>query len=152
MTTKDCQPPPSEASVREMFQRLQQLCGRVCDASEIEDDVLEAVRKQDLRDYYRIQTETGFWHPALTEAMADFAEDAPTTIKFYRLAVEQGKAMQAPTYTALIDLAHELHEVGRTEEAEACLRDGRAQAQAAGDCYWIENADRYLAEMQLPPR
>jgi hypothetical protein len=84
--------------------------------------------------------------------MADFADDAQTSIEFYRLAVEQGKAMQAPTYTALIDLAHELHQIGRSEEAEACLRDGRAQAQAAGDAFWMDNADRYLAEMQSPPR
>lgn len=105
-----------------------------------------------MRDYYRTQTKAGFWHPVLTEAMADFADDAQTSIEFYRLAVEQGKAMQAPTYTALIDLAHELHQIGRSEEAEACLRDGRAQAQAAGDAFWMDNADRYLAEMQSPPR
>jgi len=151
MLTNVHQSRPNDDSVREMFQKLRELCGRICDASEIEDAVLHAVRKQDLRDYHRTQTEVGFWHPALTEAMAGFAEDTPTRIKFYRLAIEQGKALQQPTYTALLDLAHELHEVGRTEEAEACLRDGRAQAQALGDSFWIENADRYLAEMQLPP-
>ena len=103
--------PPSEEAVKEMYRRLRDLCGRVCEASEIKDEVLHEVRKQDLLAYYQAQTEQGFWHPVLTEAMADYAEDAITTIAFYRLALEQAHALGEPTYTALIDLGRELFEV-----------------------------------------
>ena len=130
-----------------MFRRLREFTVEICNASEMEDDVLHQVRKRAFFDYYEEQTKRGFWHPVLTEAMADYADDRPTAIRFYRLALEQSKQMEAPTYTALIDLARELLEAGRIEEAEACLRDGRAEALAENDSWWVENADRVLSEM-----
>jgi hypothetical protein len=47
----------------------------------------------------------------------------------------------------LISLAQQLIELGHREQAEAYLRDGRAEAVRRGDTFWIEDADRLLQKL-----
>jgi hypothetical protein len=51
-----------------------------------------------------------------------------------------------PTHTILIGIGEQLIAIGRREQAEAFIRDGRAEALRRGDTDWIENADRLLQE------
>ena len=52
-----------------------------------------------------------------------------------------------PTHTKMISLAQQFMELGRTEQAEAYLRDGRAEAVRRSDTFWIEDADSLLKEL-----
>ena len=47
----------------------------------------------------------------------------------------------------MISLAERLIEIGRAEQAEAHLRDGRAEAVRCADTHWVEEADSLLREL-----
>jgi hypothetical protein len=127
---------------------LAKLARLICEASGIEDNVLEQSRYQDLLAFYEQQTSLGNWHPALAEAMADFtaARDHSAAISYYRLALEQARELDDDTYTILIAMAETLFKLAQQEQAEACLRDGRAEALRCGDDYFVQDAKRILRE------
>ena len=129
--------------------RLDTLARLICEASAIDDSVLEQSRYQDLLAFYEEQVARGFWHPRLAEAVADFtaSRDASAGVPFYHLALEQARSLDDDTHTILIAMAEALLEIGRTEQAEACLRDGRAEALRCGDDEHVQEADRLLREM-----
>jgi hypothetical protein len=128
--------------------RLETLARLICEASAIDDDVLEQSRYEDLMAFYEKHVALGFWHPKLTEAAADFtsSRDAAVAVLFYQLALEQARSLDDDTHTILIAMAETLYEAGRTEQAEACLRDGRAEAIRRGDNEYVQEADRVLRE------
>jgi len=128
--------------------RLDELGRLICEASGIGDRVLEESRYQDLLAFYEGQVALGSWHPRLAEAVADFtaSRSAEAAIPFYKLALEQARALDDDTHTILIAMAEALFETGRTEQAEAYLRDGRAEALQRGDTEYVQEADRISRE------
>ena len=128
--------------------RLDALARLICEASGIDDSVLEQSRYQDLLAFYEEQVGLGYWHPRLAEAVADFtaSRDAATSLPFYQLALEQARLLDDDTHTVLIAMAEVLFETGQTEQAEACLRDGRAEALRRGDHEYVQEANRVLRE------
>jgi hypothetical protein len=128
--------------------QLNQLARLICEATGIEDEVLADSRYQDLLAFYEEQVGRGCWHPALTESVADFTavRDPAGALPYYRLALEQARLLKASTYTILISMAEALFELRQKEQAEACLRDGRAEAATQGDDYCVREADRMLRE------
>lgn len=127
--------------------RLQQLGGRICDASGIEDDVLEAVAYQNLVSFYEGQVAAGHWHPSFTESVGDFTHDDAAALVYYRRALDEARRLPDQTHSILLCMAERLSWLGQTEQAEACLAEGRADAVRLGDKHCIEQADRILKEM-----
>jgi hypothetical protein len=128
--------------------RLDALAQLICEASGVDDSVLEQSHYQDLLAFYEEQVGLGFWHPRLTEAVADFtaSRDAAAALPYYQLALEQARLLDDDSYTVLIAMAETLFETGQTEQAGACLRDGRAEALRRGDHEHVQEADRVLRE------
>jgi hypothetical protein len=128
--------------------QLDALARLICEASGIDDRILDQSRYQDLLAFYTGQVSHGCWHPALTEAVADFtaARDAVAALPYYRLALEQARELACDTHTILIAMAQAFFKVGQKEQAEACLRDGRAEAVRRGDDEYAREADRVLRE------
>lgn len=127
--------------------RLGQLLGRICDATGIEDEVLEAVAYQNLVSFYEEQVAAGHWHPSFTESVGDFTHDDAAALVYYRRALDEARRLPDQTHSILICMASRLHKLGQAEQAEACLAEGRADAIRLGDKHCIEQADRILKEM-----
>jgi hypothetical protein len=127
---------------------LSRLAGRITEATGMADRVLEGTRFGELASFYREQVRLGFWHPGLAESMADFTaiRDPGASLHYYRLALEQARELDSDSYTILISFAQVLFELGQREQAEACLRDGRAEAARCGDNYYVQEADRVSRE------
>ena len=133
-----------------MYERVHELALAITNASEAGDIALHDSLCQTLRLYYDEQTSLGRSHPFLTEAMADYTDDASEAVSLYELALEQARAFpDEPTPTKLISLAEQFIELGHKKQAEAYLRDGRAEAARRGDTFWIEDADRLLSELAV---
>jgi hypothetical protein len=134
----------------EMYERVHELALAITNASEAGDAVLYDSLCQTLRAYYDEQANSGRSHPFLTEAIADYTDDAAEAVRLYELALEQARTFpDEPTYTKMISLAEHFIGLGRKEQAEAYLRDGRAEAARRGDTFWVEDADRLLHELAV---
>ena len=134
----------------DIYERVHELAVAIVNASGADDEALSDSLCQTLRAYYEEQTSSGRSHPFLTEAMADYTDDAAQAARLYELSLEQARAFpDEPTHTKMISLAEQFIELGRTGLAEAHLRDGRAEAVRRGDTYWIENADRLLLQLAV---
>lgn len=125
---------------------LRHLGAEICNASAIDDEVLHEVAYQNLVSFYDEQVATGYWHPALTEAVADFTSDNVAALVYYRRALDEARLLPDQTQSILLCMAQQLFELGQTEQAEACLADGRAEAIQRGDKDCIEQADRIQKE------
>ena len=114
----------------------------------MDDEVLRELRYQDLTTFYAEQLSQAYWHPALTESVADFtAVDNPSAaLPYYRLALSQAQTLNDRRYTMLISMAEALFDLGQKEQAEACLRDGRQEALSRGDLDYVHEADRVQQE------
>lgn len=131
----------------DIYERVHELALALTNATEADDSALYDSLYQTLLDFYHDQTRQGRVHPFLTEALADYTDDAAISAQYYELALKQsGMFPGEPTHTKMISLAERLIELGQIERAEACLRDGRAEAVRRGDSYWIEDASRLLAQ------
>jgi hypothetical protein len=131
-----------------IYERVHELALAITNASEAGDDALYVSRCQTLRAFYDEQTAAGRFHPFLTEATADYTDEPLEAVRLYELALEQSRMFPGePTHTKLICLAEKLVELGRKEQAEAYLRDGRAEAVRHSDTFWIEEAERLLREL-----
>jgi hypothetical protein len=128
--------------------RLDTLARLICEASSIEDHVLEESRYRDLLAFYEEQVRRGYWHPGLTESLADFtaSRDPQAALAYYRQALDQARVLDAEKHTILIWMAKCLFELGCTEQAEAALHDGRAEALRRGCHDDVQEADRVLRE------
>ena len=132
----------------DIYERVHELALAIVNASESGDEPLHDSRCQALRAYFDEQMASGRSHPFLTEAVADYTDDAAESVRLYELALQQSREFpDEPTHTKMISLAEQLIELGRREQAEAYLRDGRAEAVRRGDTFWIEDADRLLHEL-----
>lgn len=126
--------------------RLRHLGGRICDATGIDDDVLAEVAYQELVRFYDEQVSAGYWHPSFTESIGDFTHDAAAALIYYRRALNEARLLHEQTHSILIWMAERLFELRQPEQAEACLREGRAEAVRRGDDHCVEVADRILRE------
>lgn len=132
----------------DIYERVHEIAVAIVNASVADDDALCDSLCRTLRAYYDEQASLGRSHPFLTEVMADFTDDEAESVKLYELALKQACAFpEEPTHTKMISLAQRLIELGRSEQAEAYLSDGRAEALRQGDTFWIEEADRVLQEL-----
>lgn len=127
--------------------RLRHLGAEICNASAIDDEVLHEVAYQNLVSFYEEQVAAGHWHPSLTESVGDFTHDAAAALVYYRRALDEARRLPDQTHSILICMAERLHELGQTEQAEACLAEGRMEAIRRGDKDCVEDADRILKEM-----
>src|SRR5258705_11581981 len=132
----------------DIYKRVHELGVAIVNATQAGDEVLRDAHMQALRAYYEEQISLGRSHPFVTEAMADYTEEATEAVRLYELALEQSRAVPyEPTHTKMISLAERLIELGHREQAEAYLRDGRSEALRREDMFWIEEADRLLGEL-----
>lgn len=132
----------------DMQERVHELALVIVNAMEANDEALGVSCRQALRDYFDAQAALGRFHPFLTESVADYTEDAKEAARLYALAIEQSRGFpDEPLHTKRICLAERLLELGRTEQAEAFLRDGRTEAVRLGDQAWIDDADRGLRQL-----
>lgn len=127
--------------------QLRHLGAEICNASAIDDEVLHEVAYQNLVSFYEEQVATGYWHPALTEAVGDFTTDDNAALVYYRRALDEARRLPDQTHSILICMAERLHELGQTEQGEACLFEGRAEAVRRGDKDCVTDADRIQKEM-----
>ena len=120
----------------DIYERVHELAVAIVNASGADDDALHGSLCQTLRAYYDEQASLGRSHPFLTEAMADYTDDATEAVRLYELSLEQARTFpDEPTHTKMISLAQQFMELGRTEQAEAYLRDGRAEAVRRADTF-----------------
>jgi len=80
--------------------------------------------------------------PFVTEALADFTDDAEVSISLYLRAIDQCPAFPGEVaYTKRIGLARRLTMVGRKEEALEQVASARREAFAAGDSDALRELD-----------
>lgn len=132
----------------DIYERVHELALAIVNASEAGDDALRVSSSQALRAYFDELAASGRSHPFLTEAVADFTGDAAEAARLYKLALQQSREFpDEPRHTKMISLAEQLIALDRREQAEAYLRDGRAEAVRRDDTFWIEDADRLLHKL-----
>ena len=85
--------------------------------------------------------------PALTEALADYTDDAAEASALYRAAIAQcEKYPGEPTHTKRICLASRLMDLGDTAAARCELALGRGEAERLKDVEYVELADELLGQ------
>ena len=132
----------------DIYERVHELAVAIANASAAGDDALYDSLCQTICIFCDEQAGLGRSHPFLTETMADYTSDPAEAVQLYELALKQACAFpDEPTHTKMISLAEQLIELGRREQAEAYLRDGRAEAARRGDTFWVEDADRLLRDL-----
>lgn len=103
-----------------------------------------------LRAIYARQEVLGAPDPFLTEAVADYTDDAAEAVRLYRLALAQSsRHPDEPTYTKRIDMASRLIELGDLHSARTELIKGRVEAERLRDALYIEFADELLAKLAV---
>jgi tetratricopeptide (TPR) repeat protein len=134
----------------DIYERISELAADVTNATLADDDALAASLYQRLLAYHEEQLAAGHSHPFLIETLADYTDDPAQAIRYYEQTFEMSQQMASdePTQTILIGIGAQLIEMGRREQAEAFIRDGRAQAIRRGDSDSIEEADRLLHESE----
>jgi HD-GYP domain-containing protein (c-di-GMP phosphodiesterase class II) len=103
-----------------------------------------------LRALYARQEALGKPEPALTEALADYTDDATEAAALYRVAIAQSASYSdEPTHTKRICLASRLIDLGDIAEARSELALGRADAERLKDAEYVELADQLLAHLAI---
>jgi hypothetical protein len=103
-----------------------------------------------LRALYARQEALGKPDPALTEALADYTDDAAEAAALYRAAIAQSEACpDEPTHTKRICLASRLIDLGDIAEARSELALGRADAERQKDAEYVELADELLSQLAI---
>lgn len=132
----------------DIYERVHELSVAIVNASQADDVALDASLRQQMQSFFQEQIDLGRSHPFLTEAMADYTENSAEATRLYLLALTQARSFPDElTHTKMISLAERLVEQNRREEAEGFLRDGRAEAVRRNDVFWIQEADRLLAQL-----
>jgi len=130
-----------------------QVCELACgmtNATCADDLVLRASLYQQLLAFYEDQQKQGRLHPFVVEALADYTEEGSEAVRFYREALAISEPDE-PRYTILISMAERLIELGEREQAEACLHDGRGEAEDRNDSDYVAEADRVLRDLGAEP-
>ena len=103
-----------------------------------------------LRALYARQEALGKPDPALTEALADYTDDATEAATLYRVAIAQSASYaDQPTHTKRICLASRLIDLGDIAEARSELALGRADAERLKDAEYVKLADRLLSQLAI---
>jgi HD-GYP domain-containing protein (c-di-GMP phosphodiesterase class II) len=103
-----------------------------------------------LRAIYDRQERLGQPEPFLTEAMADYTDDAAEAVALFRRALAQSENYpDEPTHTKRICMASLLIDLGNLAEARSELVLGRAEAQRVGDGSYVTLADELLAKLAV---
>lgn len=129
-------------------EQVQEFALGITNATCADDHALAESLYERFLSYHEEQLAAGRSHPFIVESLADYTHDPAQAIRYYEQALAMSRQMTSdePTHSILIDLGAQLIEVGQREQAEAFIRDGRAEAVRRGDEYYIEEADRLLAE------
>lgn len=134
----------------DIYARVHELAVAIVNASAAGDDALHDSLCHTLRAYHDEQTGLGRSHPFLTEAVADYTEDPSDAARLYELSLEQAALFpNEPKHTKMISLAQRYLELGHPQQAEAYLRDGRAEAIRRGDTEWIKDANNLLHQLPV---
>jgi hypothetical protein len=114
------------------------------------DSKMEAVYTALLEAIYARQEVLGAPDPALTEAVADYTDDAEVAVRLYRLSLAQSSRNPGePTHTKRIDMASRLIELGDLQSARTELIQGRAEAERLSDTLYVDFADELLAKLAV---
>jgi tetratricopeptide (TPR) repeat protein len=133
----------------DIYETVLELALAIVNASGAGDEALSASLSLQLYAYYEEQSRLGRAHPFLTEAAADFSDDPKVAVDLYLLSLEQAESAPGePKHTKMISLADRLLRLGRTEEAEAFLLDGLAEAHRVGDADCVEEALQLEKELK----
>lgn len=132
----------------DIYESVVELAAAITNATLADDDALSSSLYQQLFNYYAEMSVAGRCHPFLIETLADFTDEPTDSLGYYRqaLAMSQQMSSDEPTATILIGIGEQLLAMGRREQAEAYLRDGRAEAVQRMDSFGIEEADRLLQD------
>lgn len=102
-----------------------------------------------LRTLYARRETLGKPDPALTEALADYTDDAAESAALYRVAITQcGAYPDEPTHTKRICLASRLIDLGDLTEARSQLALGRGEAERLNDAEYIKFANDLLLRLE----
>ena len=130
----------------DIYEHVGELAADITNATLSGDDALAASLYQQLQLYSDEQLAVGRSHPFIIETVADYTDDPAEALRYYEqaLAMSRGMTSDEPTHTILIGIGQQLIDLGRREQAEVRIREGRAEALRRGDTDWIENADELL--------
>jgi hypothetical protein len=133
---------------KRLYDSVIDVVSKIVQASESGDADVEQVELSRLRTLYVRHEALGVPDPFLTEAMADYTDEASEAVSLYRLALLQSaQHSDEPTHTKRICLAERLTELGDLKTARAELLLGRAEAQRLNDNDYIKMADELLAKI-----
>src|SRR5437899_4261666 len=139
----------------DVYDKVADLACGMTNATCADDAALHASLYEQLLAFYADRGRRGALHPFVVETLADYTKDRPEALRLYREALATSEADE-PRYTILISMAERLIELGERDQAEACLREGRAEAEGCNDSDYVAEADRVLrdltAESGAPPK
>lgn len=134
----------------DVYDQVADLACGMTNATCADDTALCASLYQQLLAFYEAQHARGTLHPFVVESLADYTEDRAGAVRFYREALAISEPDE-PRHTILISMAERLIDLGEHEQAEACLREGRAEAEERNDPDWVAEADRVLRALGAEP-
>lgn len=132
----------------DIYERVADLAAEITNATLADDHALSQSLYQQLLDFYTELSAANRCHPFVIETLADYTDDPTEALRYYEQALAMSRLMTSdePTQTILIGIGAQLLQMGRREQAEAYLRDGRAEAVRREDSSWIDEADRLLQD------
>lgn len=119
----------------EMKDRVLDLCLAITNATLADDAALADSYRQQLLAFHDEMQKAGTSHPFLVETLADYTDDDLEALRIYQRALDMSREWgpEEPIQTILVGMANRWIELGNEEQAEACLRDGHAEALARED-------------------
>jgi hypothetical protein len=130
----------------DIYERVSELAADITNATLADDRALAESLYQRLHNYHKEQFAAGRSHPFIVETLADYTDDPAQAIHYYEQALAMSRHMTSdePTHTILIGIGTHLIDMGQREQAEAFIRDARAEALRRGDTDSVEDADKLL--------
>lgn len=135
----------------DLYDQVRELATEITNATMADDVALAESLYQRLLAFQEGQAAAGRSHPFLVETLADYTDDASQALRYYEqaLAMSRQMASDEPTHTILIGIGTRLIELGQREQAEAFIRDGRAEAVRRSDLDAVNEADQLLIEHRM---
>ena len=132
----------------DVYEHVGDLAAGITNAGLAEDAALRESLYLQLQAYHEERLGAGCSHPFIIETLADYTRDAAQAVSYYQQALAMSGQMTSdePTHTILIGIAERLMAMGQREQAEAFLRDDRAEAVRRGDTDWVRAADELVGE------
>ena len=132
----------------DVYEHVGDLAAGITNARLADDTALAESLYLQLQTYHEERFAAGCSHPFIIETLADYTHDPAKAIGYYQQALTMSREMTSdePTHTILIGIGERLIGLRQREQAEAFLRDGRAEAVRLGDADWVRDADELLQE------